>query len=246
MPRTALKLPAIFICGLAILYSCITMPLYQLVLTNAVLSTTILVDLLDFFSWCLETLVIATAFGFLIHAIYRYGLKGAQGLCCLIGGALLFKYVSGVFTVGWAGGSFYFPDDLWTLLISFFIEITVLVLVAFLAHKYTSARKQDNLTLEKASRQLGVEYTPKETFFPLRPILRLSNPLLCAAFWGTIAVFFFRALSFVIFFLASAPFFTWADVPSFIIYLLILVVIPSVAGYFLTLGCIQLAEKKTK
>ena len=248
MPRKALRLPAIFLFGLMVLYSCVIMPLYQYISFDAVLSNSVLLDLIDFLANLLEPLLIATVFGFLIHGVYEYGLGHCRPLLILTGVALLLKYILGVFTVGWMGGSFYFPDDLWSLLVSLLIECAEIALVAFLAHKLISPAKEENRILKNASETLGKEYQPKTVFFPIKRPLSRKNPLLRTAFWGMIAVLGLLTLTYAIdeiLFSVSGAFFTFADLPIVLLYWFLMVLVPSITGYFVALGCILLAHKKS-
>ncbi|MBE6703165.1 MAG: hypothetical protein E7585_07130 [Ruminococcaceae bacterium] len=248
MPGKALRLPAIFIFGLVTLYSCAIMPLNQYILSDVVLwYNTIWGDVMDFFAHMLETLIIAAIFGFLIHSVYAYGIKKCRPLLILVGSALLFKYIAGVFAVGFVGGIFYFPEDLISILISLLIECVEIAFVAFLSHKLISGLRQANRTRKNAAKTLDKVYTPTGEFFPIRRPFSRSNPLLRSAFWGMIAVLGFRTLTYIINEIAytlSGALLRLHDIPILLLYWILLIFCTACAGYFLALGCILLAEKE--
>ena len=248
MERKALRLSALVVFGIYAVYGCILAPLYQFLSTDIVLTATIWLDVVDLFFNLFEILGIAASFGFLIHGIYHYGIKKCRPLYILLGGALLFKYLSSIIAISIVRGSLDLTADFTSYLVSILIEIAELVLVIFLSHQWITSLQSENQRLQNASATLGQDFTPRGEFFPLRGLFRRNNPLQCAALWGMIAVTALRLISYVIGEIAFSLVgygFSAKDIPIVALYALLLVFIPGFLGYLLSLGCMQLAERRS-
>ena len=238
MPKTFLRLPAILIFGIYTLYSGVLMPLSNYIFSDALLLKTVLGDLIDILSHWFEILGIAAILGTVIYARYRYPLHQLHPVLILCGGALLYKYVVAVVAVGLMGGMFYFPEDLYAILISLLIESAQIAFTLLLSHRLLTAFRDREAALSKASVTLGQEYTPADEPISFKRPLSRQNPLLRSAFWGMIVVLILNSFSFVmdeIAFTAAGVTFTASDIPVLLIYWLLLFVIPCVGGYLLAI-----------
>ena len=243
----SVRLPFAILLGLILLYTGVLMPLNQYIISDIVLwYDTVWGDVVDVLAQLTETLIIACIFGFIIYALWKKERKMLIPTCVISALLLIFKYVFGVFTVGWAGGIFYFPDDLWTLLLSFGIELIMIVFTFVAARLLINRVTRRNEIIEKASQTLGKEPKPVGEFYPFRRVLLLRNPLQVSALLGMIAVLLLRTLSYVmqeIAYTMEGAVFTDADLPVVIFYWFLTILIPCCIGYFAVIGCILLMER---
>ena len=248
MERKALRLSALVIFGIYAIYGCVLAPLYQFLSTDIILSDTIWWDIVDFFFNLFEILGIAASFGFLIHGIYQYGIKKCRPLYILIGGALLFKYVSSIVAVSIVGGSLDLTADFGSYAVSLLLEIAELSLVIFLSHQWISLFQSENQRMKNAAATLGQEFTPRGEFFPFCKPFNGNNLLQKTALWGMIAVTALRLVSYVIGEIAFSLVgygFSAKDIPIILLYAVLLVFLPCFLGYLLSLECMQLAERQS-
>ena len=237
MPKTFLRLPAILIFGIYTLYSCVLMPLENYIFSDIILFQTLWGDVIDVLAHLFEVLGLAAILGAVIFARYRFPLRKLRPLLILCGGALLYKYVASVFAVGLlVNGIFRFPDDLYGILVSLLIEVAIVAFTLLLCHRLLEGTRKAENALSKAAAKLGKEHTPADDPLSFKRPFGLSNPLLCSAFWGMLAMLIIRSLSFIIeeiAFTAAGATFSAADIPVLLIYWLILFAAPCVSGYFL-------------
>lgn len=247
MPTKELRFPALFLFSFYALYG-IMKYFEQIVYFDFVLLyDTIWADVLDVLAHLLEVCGIAALIGFLLYAILQYGAKNIRSLYLLAGGALLFKYVTSTLAVGLAGGMLYFPEDLFSLLLSFLIESVEITFATILGHTLIRRSQEKNAALDRAATVLGRPAENKTEFLPFRRIISFQNPLQKTTFWSVLVVCGFRTMAYIIdeiAYTAAGALFSAADIPVTLLYWLILVAIPTVAGYFLALGCILLAAKR--
>ena len=247
MKRNALRLPALVVFGIYAIYGCLLAPLYQFLCTDVAWSSTIWLDIVDFFFNLFEVLGISASFGFLIHGIYRYTAAKCRPLYIMIGGALLFKYICATVAVSIVNGSLDLTADFTSFALSIVIELAELVFVVLLAHKLISTLQNENLKLKSAAAVLGKEYTPRGEFFPFSNLFNRTNPLQRSAFWGMIAVTALRLISYLIGELAFSLIgygFSAGDIPVLLLYAFLLVFLPGFLGYLLSLGCMRLARRQ--
>ena len=250
MERKALRLPALVVFGIYVIYACVLAPLYQFLSADIVLSDTILWDIVDVFFNLFEILGISACFAFLIYGIYRYSAKKCLPLYILIGGALLFKYAASLIAISIIGGSLDLTADFTSFLASLLIEIAELALLIFLSHRWITSRQDEERKLKNAAATLGKEFAPRVEFFPFRKLFSRINPLQRAAFWSMLAVAVLRLISHVIdeisFSIRFAYGFSVGDIPVLLLYALLLVFIPCFLGYLLCLGCLLLSKRHTE
>ncbi len=249
MERKALCLPALILFGIYTVYGAVLTPLYQIIYADLVLSDTLLLDIVDFAWQLFEILGMGAAIGFLIHGIYRYTFKKCLPLYCLIGGALLFKYVSSIASVAVVVGYLDLTADFSSFLVSFLIESTELALVTLIGHKLITALRVKNEIRSKAASALEQEFVPEGEFYPFRRPFSRTNRLQRTAFWGMVIVLAFRWISDLVSDITYGFLFygfSAEDIPVTVLYWLILIVIPCFLAYLLSLGCIILSEKKNR
>lgn len=245
MPKKSLRLPALLIFGIYTLYSCVLMPLENYIFADILLFQTVWGDIIDVLCHLFEVLGIAAILGAVIYARYCYPLHKIRPILILCGGALLYKYAASVIAVGISGGMFYFPEDLYSILLSLLIEMALIAFTLLLCHRLLTDANNREMELSKASATVGKEFTPTGDLVSFgRPFSR-TNPLLRSAFWGMIAVLILRTVSYIIeeiAFTAAGATFTASDIPVLLIYWLLLFAIPCVGGYFLALYYMPLAR----
>lgn len=238
MPKNFLRLPAILIFSIYTLYSCVLMPLENYIFSDILLFQTIWGDVIDVLAHWFEIAGIAAILGAVIYARYRYPLSELRPILILCSGALLYKYVAAVVAVGLSGGMFYFPEDVYSILVSLLIEVALVAFSLILCHRLLTAARNKENALSKASATLGKEHTPTDAFVPFKRPISRHNPLLRSAFWGMIAVLVLLSFSYVmeeIAFTAAIATFSVSDLPVLLVYWLLLFAIPCVGGYFLAI-----------
>lgn len=247
MERNALRLPALILFGIYAVYGAVLTPLYQIISADLVLSDMILWDIVDFAWQLFEILGIGAAIGFLVHGIYRYTFKKCLPLYYLIGGALLFKYVSSIASVAIVLGYLDLTADFSGYLVSFLIEAGTLALVTLIGHKLITKLCERNEIRAGGAKALGEEFVPEGEFYPFHRPFSRKNALQRTAFWGMIIVLTMRWISTLI---SDITFgymyygFSAADIPVTLLYWLALIVVPCFFAYLLALGCIMLSERK--
>ena len=168
-------------------------------------------------------------------------------LCVFSALVLIFKYVFGVFTEGWSGVSFYFPEDLWVLLSSLLIELAMIALTVGVALVPINRLKRRNAVIAKASRTLGKEAVLEGEFYPFRRILSFRNPLQVSAFIGCVIVLVMRTVAQIMDIVSdtvnSGVIYTSSDLLIELFYWAILILIPCLIGYFVVIGFIRFSER---
>ena len=135
MEKSALRLPALIVYGIYALYGLVLAPLYTYLIHDIVLENSIWLDIVDLLFQYTEMLGIAALLGFLIHAVYRFGLKDAKPMYCLCAGALAFKYVATILSLSFVVGSIDLTGGLWEYLFSFMLEAAFAAFAVFLCYK---------------------------------------------------------------------------------------------------------------
>lgn len=248
MPKKTLQFPALVLFGIFAIYGFMLYPLLVKVSNDMVLSGTPLYEIVNILYHLIQWLGVGAAFGFVIHSIYRFSTKKSISLFVLIGGAFLFKYVAYVISYSIMNGSLNVTSramDLYrSLLFTYLGDCLFVALAALLTHIWTTRLRQENRAKEASCKRLGLSFEPVASTLPFslkRPFSR-RNPLLRAAFWGTLAYAVLQALSFLVgeilyglsksyyfadFFLSLYDFFTRILIPTALCYLITLICIKS-------------------
>ena len=236
MPKTALRLPALILFGIHIVYGCLLIPIMEYVAADWVLLNTVLYDVLDVFLNLFEVLGALCAFGFLIRAVYAHGVKGCKSLYFLIGGSIAFKYIASLISVSIVRGSLDLTGDFASLIVAVLIELAQNAVVAWMAYRFTASRREQNVDTNGTT-------PPDAKLFTFKPLVSFQNPLKKTAFWATVILTAVRLFSFIMDDIALGLPYAPTDVPITLLYWLILIFIPSCVGYFALIGCILLGER---
>lgn len=242
----ALRFPALIVFGIYALYSCVLVPLLQIIYANTVYRATIWYDIVDLLFNYFEIFGMATIFGFLIYAVAHRGVKACRSYYLLFGGALLFKYAAAIVAAWIVGGSIDLTYDYSGYLVALLLEVTECVFAVLLTHALTT-RYQDAATAQKrAARTLGVDAKATDPYLPFHAWLSRINPVQRAAFWSMMLVLGIRWITYIvsdIAYMLMGAIYTWADLPISILYWIVLIVIPCALGYLLSLLCMRLAHR---
>ena len=243
----AARFPVIVILALVLLYTAVLLPIYHYFYFDTVMQETVWFDVIDVLAQWAEPMIIFCIFGFLIHAAWQKERKALIPLCAISAFSLVFKYVFGVFTDGWSGVSFYFPEDLWVLISSLLIELGMIALTVGVALVLINRLKRRNAVIAKASRTLGKEVAPEGEFYPFRRVLNFRNPLQLSAFLGAVIVLIMRTVAQIMDIISdtvnSGVIYTSTDLLIELFYWALLILIPCLIGYFVVIGFIRFSER---
>ena len=242
MKKNALRLPAIVIFSLITLYSCVMVPLLEYIVTDGVLSETVLYLIVDLLWMHLETVASIALLTFVVFGIYAYRLSGAKQVLLLTAGALLFKYFAAIVAVSIEYGSLDLTGGLNSYLVSFLIELFILALIAFLGARMITPRQVLYEEKKAAAKKLNREFREKP-LFPFQKKFSLKNPIQRLIFIGIIVVVLGRIA-------ADIPItFQFGiednlDIIVALIEWLILIILPAIYSYFLSLLFFKLCVKQ--
>lgn len=246
MKNSTLRLGALFVFGIYALYGCVLIPLMEYVASDWALLTTVLYDVLDVLLNVTEVLGAGATFGLLIHAVYSHTAKKALPFYLVAGGGILFKYVSSLLAVSIVRGSLDLTGDFSSLIVSVLIELAECAITVFLAHVLTQALFAENKAMESAARTLHETIDTRTRTFPFQSLFSRTNALQRTAFWNITLLTVVRWISFIIADISYAGMYAPSEMPTVLLYWLLLILIPSFLGYLLALGYMLLAERIQK
>jgi hypothetical protein len=243
MNKNALRLPCIVLFSLLVLYSCVLIPLYQFLITDAVWMNSILLDIVDLLCQHVETLGSVALLTLVLFGIYRYRLHGAKQILLIALGALCFKYIAAVIAVSIEFGSIDLTGGLTGFLVAFLIELSILALTAYLAHKLVTSLQVEQEAKKAAAVALDRPFEEK-TLYPFQKCFSLKNPLQRILFIGILTVALWRLAAAVISEFAYGVLLQPGDVPVILFYWFILILLPAFYSYFLSLLFFKLCVKQ--
>ena len=226
MNKSALRLPAICLFGIFALYGCVLAPLYQYLIADIVMQNTLWLDVVDLLFQHTEIYGDALLFGFLIGAVYRYGIRDAKPMLVLCGGALAFKYVATVAAISIIYGYIDLTGGLTEYLFAFLLEAALAALAVFLAYKLAYPQRECEADLPS-----------------FKHLFSLKNPLRAAVFFSMLAVLVWRLVAFIISDFAFGFDLRADEIPVMLLYWLILIILPSFFGYLIALRCTHHTQK---
>ena len=242
MIKKALRFPTIVIFSLIFLYSCVLTPLREYLWADLVLSESIWFVIVDLLWMHLNVVAGAALLTFATFGIYRYRLRGSKQVLLITLLALLFKYVAAILSFSIEYGSLDLTGSLVGFLLNFFIELALICLIVFLACRFVTTRQVRYEAKKEAARKLDRPFEEKP-IYPFQRRFSLKNPLQRLFFIGLVAI----ALSLII---ADIPqtfqygIFGAADIPVAILSWVVLIILPAVYSYFLSLLFFKLCHKQ--
>ena len=243
MKKNALRLPVILIFSILALYSCVLIPLYQFLITDVVWMNSILLDIVDLLCQHVETIGSIALLTLALFSVYRYRLQGAKPALLMTGSALLFKYLAAVIAVSIQSGSIDLTGGLTSFLVAFLIELVIVALVVFLAHRFVTPHQVDYEAKKAASESLNRPFDQKP-LYPFSKRFSLKNPLQRILFIGILNVVVWRLAAAVISEFAYGVMLQPGDVPVILFYWFALILLPAFYSYFLALLFFKLCQKQ--
>ncbi len=243
MSKTALRLPLIILFSLLVLYSCVLIPLYQFLITDAVWMNSIWLDVVDLLCQHLETVGSVALLCFALSGVYCYGLRGAKQILLITGGLLLFKYVAAVIAVSIEFGSLDLTGGLTGFLVAFLIELAIIALSVFLCLRFVNPHMAAFEARKAAANTLGRPFDEKP-IYPFQKILSLKNPLQRVLFIGILNIVLWRLIAAIISEFTYGVLLQPGDIPVILIYWFILILLPAFYSYFLALLFFKLCQKQ--
>ena len=243
MKNSTVRLGALMIFGIYAIYGCVLIPVMEYVASDWALLTTVLYDILDLLLNIAEVLGAGATFGLLAHAVYTHGAPACLPFYCIAGGGIVFKYFSSLIAVSIVRGSLDLTGDFASLIVSMLIELAECAITVFLAHILTQQLHAENKRMENAARTLHQTVDTRARTFPFKGLFSKTNVLQLTTFWSMILLTAVRLISFIIADVSYAGFYKLDEMPTVLLYWLILILIPSFLGYLLSLGVMLLAER---
>ena len=244
MNKKALTIPAIVIFSLLALYSCAFTPLREYFATDYVLNETVWFAIIDLVWMHLDIIATVALLTFVIFGVYRYQLKGSKKVLLVTVGALLFKYIAAIMAFSIEYGSLDLTGGLTGFLVNLLIELALIALTVFLAHRYITPRRMIYEIKKEAAKKLDCDFEEKP-IYPLQKIFSFKNPIQRIIFIDITMIALFKIL---------------ADIPDTFrygifdaSYLLvaafswfILILIPAIYSYFLALLFFKICNKHAR
>lgn len=244
MNKSHLRLGALVLFGIFALYGCVFAPLYQYLISDIVLQATLWLDLVDLLFQYTEFFGTAALFAFLVHAVYKNGVKGSSRMLILCGGAIAFKYLATVISISIINGSVNLVGGLTEYVFAFLLESALTFVAVYLAHRLVTPHTQRYAECRHASIVLGKPLQEHDGCFPFRRLFDRTNPVQRTLFISLVIVTAWRLAAFVISDFAYGLAITLADVPIMVLYWVILVLVPGFLSYLLSLALFRLAMRR--
>ncbi len=246
MPKSFLRLPAIIAFSVYTLYSCVFVALFHYFSSDFVLIDSLWFDAVDLFMQWVEIFGIALIFAFLVIGVHRYGASAARPLYFLLGGVLLYKYITAIVTISVVYGTFDITYDYSGYIVSYLVEIGCCALLIYLCDKYTKAHTARNKEIAHAAKTLQTDAVHLPDLLPFKKIFDSQNPIQRAVLTAVGVFTAVRLLAFVLsdiaYSMMGADFYV-SDIPVMLIYLTLQIFIPCFIGYLLTLWTVNRATK---
>ena len=224
MTRSSLRLPAISLFGIFALYGCVLAPLYQYLISDIFLQDTLWLDLVDLLFQHTEIYGDALLLGFLIGAVYRFGIREAKPMLLLGVGALAFKYLSTVIAISILYGFVDLTGGLTGYLFAFFLEAALAAFGVLLAQKLAVPTKNDGE-------------------IPARPLFSLADRVKASVLYSLLAVLLWRLIAELISEFAFGFDLRPIDLLVMLIYWIIMILLPIFISYFIALRCVRFMQK---
>ncbi len=242
MNKTQLRLPAILLFCVYTLYA-LAAAAYEYVATDIVLLGTLWFDAIDIVTRYVEIFGAAVLLALLVFFVYRHGARNAAPAYWLAVIALVYKYLATVLAVSLVGGAIDLTGGLVTYTVAVLMELLLAAIAVFLAHRYITPTMEQYESQVAAAKTLQQDADFPNPCYPFRTLLSFKNPVLLTLFWCIVALCVFHAASFLILFISGSPLLA-ADIPVMLIYLVILVLIPSALAYLVARGIFRFAARR--
>ncbi len=244
MSKNALRLPTIVIFSLLALYSLALVPLREYLWSDLVLSESVWFALTDLVWMHLGIIASVALLTFVTFGIYHDRLRGSKHVLLLTAAALLFKYVAAIVTFSIEYGSLDLTGNLVGFLVNLLIELALVALTIFLAHRFIT-RKQISYEAKKSAAEKLNRPFEEKPLYPFQKCFSLKNPLQRILLINVIIV----ALGQILIDIPQTfqyGIFGASDVVIAVISWGVLIFIPAFYSYFLSLLFFKLCHKQTE
>lgn len=247
MPRSFLKIAALFVFATLSLYSLLFVPLYEIFACDVMLMHSLWFDVVDLLMQWTEILGLVLMLAFLMVGVFWAGsAKNCAPLYYILGGALLFKYAAAIAALSVVHGSLDFTLDYSGYAVSLLLELLPCLAVTLLTHRYTTRHTEAENAKLRAAKLLGEE-TIATSPLPFKRLFSRKCPLQAISYIGVGIV----ALEHLIAFIASEIAFTMlgasfgaSDLPVTLLYSLLLVLLPAFLGYIALYYTVRFVTRK--
>lgn len=242
MTKKHLRLPALILLGIYAIAELVLFPLAQKSGSDIVWLETFWIYILQFLDPLMDWIGLAVIFGFVVHGVYRYGIRGSIPLYITIACVMLARVIMTVISVSafqlgslsftYKGYITYFPQ-----ILSQLFEYIFIPLVIVLAHFGIKRLRDINRAKANHCKRLKKDFTPEGETIPFTKLFKAKNPLLVALLLGAASYAFSRTLLFIITTVSLGT-------EGYLIPILYAtsVLVPAVACYFVSRFCIKIAE----
>jgi len=244
MNKKPLTIPSILLFALIALYSCVLVPVREYFATDIILSDTVWFAIIDLVWMHMGIISSVALLTFVTYGIYRYRLRGSKWVLLITAAALTFKYVAAIVAFSMEYGSLDLTGGLWAFLINFLIELTFIALIVYLAYRFITPRQTSYETKKAAAKKLGRPLEEKP-IYPFQRIFSLKNPIQRLLFISVTIVALGQLL-------ADIPqtfrygIFHATDILVAVISWLVLIILPAVYSYLLSLSFFEFCDKRGK
>ena len=248
MPKSFLKAAARFVFPVTALYALLLVPAFEVIACDILFMDTLLFDAVDLLMQWTEIFVLVLILSFLLVGVTRAeSLSECRKLFLLLGGALLFKYVGAILALSVVHGSFDVTLDYSGYIVSLLLELLPCLLLTLLVRRHTTESGKEKKELARAAAILGEEIPEGERELPFTALFCRKNALQRIVYIVLGVVTAIRALAYIASEIAYAMLgFTYhiSDLPITLLYLFLLVLLPSFIGYLLLFATVKFATKR--
>jgi len=248
MPKPFLKTTAILILPIMALYALVLVPAFEIISCDIMLMNTLWFDAVDLLLQWTEILALVFILAALLVGIARSrDLAACRPLFLLSGGALLLKYVGAILALSVVHGSFDATLNYGSYLISLLLELLPCVLLVFLAYRHVTVGAARKKELARAAAVLGEDLPTESGKLPFKALFDRGNPLQRIVYIALGTLTALRTLAYLATEIAYSMLgFSYhvSDLPITLLYLFLLVLLPSFIGYLLCFATVKLFTRK--
>ena len=248
MPKSIFKPFLILMLVVHALYSCVLIPLYQIIACDLVLMDTLWFDAVDLLLQWVEIAGSAVLFAFAAFSAVQWKKAYLKQTVLCLGGVLLFKYVAAIIAISVVYGTLDFTYNYSGYVAAFLIEAGLCALLTVLCYRLVLVRDARIRATQNAATTLGITVEQESPLLPFNSFFDKKNPLLRIVMLAMGVYTALRLLSFIlsdIAFSIAGVLFTVEDIPPMLLYWLILILIPCFLAYLLICLLLKKAHKRS-
>ena len=248
MPKPFLKTATILILPIMALYALVLIPAFEIISCDIMLMNTLWFDAVDLLLQWTEIFALSLILAVLLVAVVKNkDLAACRPFFVLCGGALLFKYIGAILALSVVHGSFDTTLNYGSYLLSLFLELLPCMLLVFLAYRHTTAKIAEEKALARAASILGEEHEAEPEALPFGTLFDRKNPLQRIVYIAIGTLTLLRTLAYIAAEIAYSMIgfsYQISDLPITLLYLVLLVLLPSFIGYILCFMAVKLLTRR--